>query len=140
MKDTLHPPTLARWLYDLSSLKEPTNFQLMEAWQIAQTLNGIAFPEDQAKLDDARREIMSYLARSDNQWNRPGDNLHRHVIAPSRRRLKNWTEIELTPELSWSMALAGKTVPNALVKRLRIALGRQHVNLMRLMRLRYSEE
>lgn len=137
MKDTLHVPTLIQWLKDLSSLKSPTNYQLEEAWQIAQTLASLVFPADQEKLDNIRRDIMSYLSRSDNKWNRAADgptfDTHRHIIAPSRRRLTSWTEIELTPELSWSMLLAGKTVPSKLVKALRASLGQQHNNLKRLL-------
>jgi hypothetical protein len=126
-RDTLHIPTLIHWLKDFNSAKNPTNFQLIEAWQIAQTLHGICYPEDQKRLDQARRDIMSYLARSENQWN------DSHTIVPSRRRLRSWTEVELTPELSWSTLLAGRTVPNALVKRLRTALGHQHANLKRIL-------
>lgn len=129
MRDTLHIPTLTRWLKDLSAIKDPTNFQLVEAWQIAQTLHGIRHREDQEKLDNARRDVVSYLSRSDNKWSRPGDNLHSHTIVMSRKRLRSWTEVELTPELSWSMLLAGKTVPNKLVKALRVALAKQHSNL-----------
>ena len=129
MKNTLHVPTLVQWLKDLSSTKAPTNFQLTEAWQIAQTLHGIRFPIDQEHLDNIRRDIVSYLARSDNEWSRPGDNLQLHAIVPSRRRLKSWSEIDLTPELSWSVLLAGRTVPNKLVKLLRKALTKQQDNL-----------
>jgi hypothetical protein len=128
-KDTLNVPTLIYWLKDFNSAKHPTNFQLTEAWQIAQTIHGCRFAADQEKLDNARRDIMSYLARSENQWNRSDS----HAIIPSRRRLQSWTEIELTPELSWSMLLAGKTVPNKLVKSLRIALAKQHSNLKELL-------
>jgi hypothetical protein len=133
MKDTLHVPTLIQWLKDLSSLKSPTNYQLEEAWQLAQTLATLRFPADQEKLDNIRRDIMRYLAHSDNNWNQPTFDPRRHIIAPSARRIKSWTEIELTPELSWSMLLAGKTVPNKLVKSLRAALGTQHNNLKRLL-------
>jgi hypothetical protein len=129
MRNTVHIPTLTQWLRDLTGVKNPTNYQLVEAWQIAQTLHGILYPVDQQKLDDARRNIVSYLSRSDNKWSRPGDNLHSHTIVPSRTRIKTWLEIELTPELSWSIALTGKTVPNKFVKSLRIALGKQHNNL-----------
>jgi hypothetical protein len=138
MKDTLHVPTLSRWLYDLSQLKNPTNFQLMEAWQIAQTLHGIVHPIEQRSLDDARRDVVRSLARSDNEWSKPRENLHQHMIVPSSHRLEHWTEIDLTPELSWSMTFAGRTVPSALVKKLRVALGRQHTNLKRLMAKRHD--
>lgn len=140
VKDTLHVPTLTQWLYDLSQIKEPTNFQLMEAWQIAQTLHGIVYPFDQQQLDEVRRDIVRYLAGSDNAWSKPRENLQSHVIIPSIRKLRSWTEIDLTPELSWSMALAGKTVPNKLVKHLRVMLGRQHTNLMKLMRHRHTAD
>lgn len=133
MKDTLHVPTLIQWLKDLGSLRSPTNFQLTEAWQIAQTLHSIRFPIDQEHLDNVRRDIMAYLARSDNKWNQPAFDPHRHVIVPSTKRIKDWTEIDLTPELSWSVLLAGRTVPNRLVKALRGALGRQHNNLKQLL-------
>jgi hypothetical protein len=136
MKNTLHIPTLAGWLYNLSQLKDPTNYQLEEAWQIAQTLAALAFPEDQRALDDIRRAIVSALARTENEWSRPRENLQSHTIIPSAKRLKHWTEIDLTPELSWSIGLAGRTVPSALVKKLRVALGRQHTNLKRLMATR----
>ena len=131
MKNTLHVPTLVQWLKDLSATKQPTNFQLTEAWQIAQTLHGIRFPVDQEHLDNIRRDIVSYLARSDNAWSRPHDRFdpHTHAIIPSAKRMKSWTEIDLTPELSWSLLLAGRTVPNKLVKALRTALAKQHSNL-----------
>jgi hypothetical protein len=47
--------------------------------------------------------------------------------------MTSWTEIDLTPELSWSIELTGRTVPNKLVKSLRTNLGRQHSNLKRLL-------
>jgi len=141
MKDTLHVPTLARWLYDLSQIKEPSNYQLEEAWQIAQTLHGIVYTKDQQNLDDARRAIVKHLAGSDNEWSRrrddkPGENLQSHMSVPSRRRLKSWVEIDLTPELSWSILLAGRSVPTPLVKKLRLHLGRQHTNLRQLLKHR----
>jgi hypothetical protein len=133
--DTLHVPTLIQWLKDLSATKNPTNYQLTEAWQIAQTLHGIRYPIDQAHLDTIRRDVVSYLARSENKWNQPAERFdpHRHVLVPTRKRLQSWTEIDLTPELSWSLLLAGRTIPNRLVKLLRVALGRQHTNLKRLL-------
>lgn len=131
MKNTLHVPTLVQWLKDLSATKSPTNFQLTEAWQIAQTLHGIRFPIDQENLDKARRAIVRTLSSGDNKWSRPIDRFdpHTHAIVPSAKRLKSWTEIDLTPELSWSLLLAGRTVPNKLVKALRTALAKQHSNL-----------
>lgn len=136
MQDTVHVPTLIRWLRELSSAKTPTNPQLVEAWQVAQTLHTIRYPTDQENLDNVRRDVVRYLANTDNPFNQPrhhADHLRSHTILPSRRRLTAWTEIELTPELSWSIELAGRTVPNTLVKRLRAALGRQHANLKRLL-------
>jgi hypothetical protein len=131
MKDTVHVPTLVNWLKDLTATKSPTRFQLVEAWQVAQTLHGIRYPLDQENLDNVRRDIVRYLANTDNQWNQPSDGFdpHRHVLSPSHKKLTSWTEVELTPELSWSTDLAGRTVPNKLVKALRTALGRQHANL-----------
>jgi hypothetical protein len=132
MRDTVHVPTLVRWLKDLSTAKTPSTFQLTEAWQIAQTLHGIRYPVDQENLDNVRRDIVSYLARSDNLWSSPPKvnfDPHSHMIVPSRHRLRSWTEIDLTPELSWSLVIAGRTVPNKLVKALKTALGKQHANL-----------
>jgi len=129
MRDTVHIPTLCRWLKELTKGSMPTKFQIIEAWQIAQTIHGLRHADDQRALDDARRDIMSWLSRTENPWNKPGDNLQVHIITPSIRRLRSWTDVELTPELSWSVEYSGRTVPTNLVRRLRRCLGKQHANL-----------
>jgi hypothetical protein len=129
MRDTVHVPTLVQWLKDLSSIREPTNFQLIEAWQIAQTLHGCRHPADQEHLDAIRRQIVRYLSTTENPWNKRYQDPHTHIVVPSTRKLRSWTEIDLTPELSWSMQMAGRTIPNRLVKLLRVALGKQHNNI-----------
>jgi hypothetical protein len=135
MADTLHIPTLIRWLKELSAIKEPSNYQLTEAWCVAQTLHTIRYPADQIKLDDCRRAIMSHLSRTENEWNKPKHErgYEQHLIVPSTRKIRSWTEIELTPELSWSTLLAGATVPTRLVKRLRGLHGRQLTNIKELL-------
>jgi len=131
---------MLRHLSLLASMSEPTRFQLIEAWQIAQALHGSLYPRDQERLDAIRRQIIQQHLSPDSDrpavLRTPGksDNLRKHMLIPKNRPFRSWHEIELTPELAWSSSVTWKQVPSTLVKRLRLELTRQKLNLRSLER------
>ena len=128
---------MLRHLSLLASTPEPTRFQLIEAWQIAQALHGACWPRDQERLDAIRRQIIQqYLCPESGpaHGSHKSDNLRKHIVIPKAKPMRSWLEIELSPELTWSSSITWKQVPSALVKRLRLELTRQKLNLKSLER------
>jgi len=95
-------------------------------YNIAQALCAAEAPEVQHELDAVRREIVDQVSR-----NRPVVEPSPGVFTPLPKKIKqcDWTDFQLTPEITISPLVAGHLVPRDLVNRL-LKLHRMQVSVV----------
>jgi hypothetical protein len=108
----------------------PTNETIPEQFFLAQRLTAELDPPLYAEIQELRTQIVKYLRRPGRRPMQKPDGFRGDkytVMAPQKVRYPVWSEIELTPDISFtsSTELTGQLIPASMSRRLKSLIQQQ---------------